>query len=290
MAKFFLYPFADGGDKAPIPDGTQVNGSVSYQIGWGGDYQLDLDTDPNAKPIPRDQSNQLYFDITDNIRQYQTEATPDYITPAENLGAPFAYPVFARVRYDDGGGVRLYENQVPGNTTDPTDPSWIDISGGNPAGSLLPFAGLTVPDGYLVCDGSAVSRTTYAQLFAAIGEIWGAGDGVNTFNLPNMERRVPVGAGGAAGVDLGNSVGDLGGAEAVALTINEMPAHNHTNSSVRLRGGPSLPFDQTCIDVGANSRPDTLTNTAVLNITTQGGGAAHNNIQPSAVMQWIIKT
>jgi len=287
MAKFFLYPFADGGDKAPIPDGTQVNGSVSYQIGWGGDYQLDLDTDPNAKPIPRDQSNQLYFDITDNIRQYQTEATPDYITPAENLGAPFAYPVFARVRYDDGGGVRLYENQVPGNTTDPTDPSWIDISGGNPAGSLLAFAGLTVPDGYLVCDGSAVSRTTYAQLFAAIGEIWGAGDGVNTFNLPNMERRVPVGAGGAAGIDLGNSVGDLGGAEAVALTINEMPAHNHPSSSVRVQRdgfpqGPAIDRKSAVVQ--------SINDTTVLNITTQGGGAAHNNIQPSAIMQWIIKT
>ena len=288
MAKFFYYPFADGGDKAPIPDGTQTNGSVSYQIGWGGDYQLDLDTDPNAKPIPRDQSNQLYFDITDNIRQYQTEATPDYITPAENLGAPFAYPVFARVRYDDGGGVRLYENQVPGNTTDPTDPSWIDISGGNPAGSLLPFAGLTVPDGYLVCDGSAVSRTTYAQLFAAIGEIWGAGDGVNTFNLPNMERRVPVGAGGAAGVDLGNSVGDLGGAEAVALTIAEMPAHDHTGSTVRTYANGN---QDTPLITRFKILPDAgqIQNLS-LNIATQGGGAAHNNIQPSAVMQWIIKT
>lgn len=59
-----------------------------------------------------------------------------------------------------------------------------------PTGTILPFAGTVVPDGFLLCNGAAVSRTTYAKLFAAIGTKWGTGDGSTTFNLPDSEGRV----------------------------------------------------------------------------------------------------
>lgn len=58
-----------------------------------------------------------------------------------------------------------------------------------PAGSLMHYAGKTAPDGWLICDGRAVSRTAYADLFAAIGTLYGAGDGSTTFNLPNPSGR-----------------------------------------------------------------------------------------------------
>lgn len=58
-----------------------------------------------------------------------------------------------------------------------------------PAGTMLPFAGKTVPSGWLLCNGAAVSRTTYARLFSAIGTSWGTGDGSTTFNLPNCDSR-----------------------------------------------------------------------------------------------------
>lgn len=57
--------------------------------------------------------------------------------------------------------------------------------GGMPVGSIIPYAGTTIPAGYLLCDGSAISRTTYSALFAAIGTTYGAGDGNSTFNIPN---------------------------------------------------------------------------------------------------------
>jgi hypothetical protein len=63
----------------------------------------------------------------------------------------------------------------------------------SPAGIVSAFAGKTAPSGWLKCDGSAVSRTTYATLFAAIGTLYGAGDGSTTFNLPNLTGRVPFG-------------------------------------------------------------------------------------------------
>lgn len=75
-----------------------------------------------------------------------------------------------------------------------------------PAGiGPLPYAGASVPTGWLYCDGSAVSRTTYAALFAAVSTTWGVGDGVNTFNLPDMRGKGPIGDGTgtsvASGVD-----------------------------------------------------------------------------------------
>lgn len=83
------------------------------------------------------------------------------------------------------------------------------------------YAGSTVPSGFLACDGSAVSRTTYADLFAAIGTVYGPGDGESTFNIPNLSGRVAV------GVDTGMSIGSTGGSESVTLTANELPSHVH---------------------------------------------------------------
>jgi microcystin-dependent protein len=71
------------------------------------------------------------------------------------------------------------------------------INGGayTPAGAIIPFGGATAPSGYLECDGSAVSRTTYAALYAAIGTTWGSGDGSTTFNLPDLRETALVGIG-----------------------------------------------------------------------------------------------
>lgn len=63
--------------------------------------------------------------------------------------------------------------------------------GGVPVGTIIPFAGNSIPEGYLLCDGSAISRTDYATLFAVIGTIYGTGDGNSTFNLPNLNDRLP---------------------------------------------------------------------------------------------------
>ena len=88
-------------------------------------------------------------------------------------------------------------------------------------GLIEPFAGSTVPTGYLLCDGSAVSRTTYATLYAVIGDTFGAGDGSTTFNLPDLGGRVPL------GVSQSHALGTTGGSETVTLTESELPAHVH---------------------------------------------------------------
>ena len=106
---------------------------------------------------------------------------------------------------------------------------WIEaqLSALTPAGTLIDFAGTSAPSGYLACDGSAVSRTTYAALFAAISTIWGAGDGSTTFNLPNLQRCATIGAGGTAVSGPANTVGSVGGEETHTLSTAELAAHNH---------------------------------------------------------------
>ena len=90
-----------------------------------------------------------------------------------------------------------------------------------PAGIIMPFAGTVAPENYLFCDGSAVSRTTYATLFGVIGTTFGAGDGSTTFNVPDLSGRVPL------GVSSTHLLGSTGGSETVTLTEQELPAHVH---------------------------------------------------------------
>lgn len=87
-------------------------------------------------------------------------------------------------------------------------------------GTVIDFAGSITPSGWLVCDGSAVSRNTYANLFSAIGTTWGGGDGSNTFNLPNLANRFSMGVGT-------NALGSHGGATNITLGISQLPAHSH---------------------------------------------------------------
>lgn len=126
---------------------------------------------------------------------------------------------------------------VVGNTTVNTSITSSQMSGTGalflvPTGVIFPYAGSAAPTGWLLCDGTAVSRTTYAALFAVIGTTFGAGDGSTTFNLPNVSNRVLVGAGG------GKTRGGTGGSATVTptgtitvdsttLTANQIPAHNH---------------------------------------------------------------
>ena len=150
--------------------------------------------------------------------------------------------------------------------------------GGGNVGDFVDFGGTVAPTGCLVRDGSAVSRTTYADLFAVIGTTWGAGDGFSTFNLPNSQRSVSVGSGGTATATLGNLVGNTGGAETHTLTIAEMPAHTHSLENVisRINDAESGSLSgnpwSTQRDTGST-----------------GGGDPHSIIQPSVVVLPCIR-
>jgi microcystin-dependent protein len=208
-----------------------------------------------------------------------------------------------------------------------------------PAGCMMDYAGSTEPLGWVFCYGQLLNRVTYATLFAAIGTVYGAGDGSTTFAVPDCRGRVTAGddnMGGTAanrittagsGID-GKVLGGAGGAESVALIITNLAAHTHSVPAHTHPGTDHLhtvpnhthpitvyPSYQTgseqvlqkrwvfwdtqtggstggsgAFSTTAADRDLTTGNSAVLTTGSNGTGTAHNNVQPTIVMNKIIKT
>lgn len=155
-----------------------------------------------------------------------------------------------------------------------------------PPGVVNQFAGSIAPDGWLLCAGQNVSRSTYSELFNVIGTTYGAGDGSTTFGLPDLRGRVPVGLDNMNGTDAGrlsvaNTLGGSGGAQTHTLTISEMPSHSHVLTNLVL-------VDSNTADGTAN-RFRLAGGVTSLSTSTTGGGAAHNNMQPYMLLNFIIK-
>ena len=152
-----------------------------------------------------------------------------------------------------------------------------------PVGAILDFAGDTVPNGALLCDGSAVSRTVYSELFAVIGTTFGEGDGESTFNLPDMRGKMSVGT-KAGDSDL-SEVGKTGGEKAHTLTADEMPAHSHSFTGVN----ESSTMTDSAGNYPIRMYPDKAANwNNGSGIAETGGGQAHNNMPPFLVINKII--
>jgi len=148
-------------------------------------------------------------------------------------------------------------------------------SGVIPSGAIIPYGGVVAPSGYLACDGSNVSRTAFANLFAAIGSIYGNGDGYSTFTLPNMQGLFPLGKSGAY------PIGSSGGAATHVLTVAEIPGHSHNVShSLNPAGSP----------VGGAIGGTTPSMDGEVYTDSTGGGGAHNNMPPYLALNFIIKT
>lgn len=125
MAMYFKEPFADAGDRTTIPSTVQPDGSVSYPDGYGVDYQLDPSAPPGLN-IERPKFNELMYQVTLALQQYQQMGFPDFITSADNGGSPFPYAINATVRFAGGwggAGAMNYYSLVDTNVADPTDPT-----------------------------------------------------------------------------------------------------------------------------------------------------------------------
>lgn len=151
------------------------------------------------------------------------------------------------------------------------------------AGFIYPLASSVVPDGFLLCDGAAYSRTEYPELFAAIGTTYGAGNGSTTFNVPNLTTRVPVGSGNDY------VLGATGGEEKHTLTVDEMPSHKHDGitwgSYDKVSGNAGTDAHLMKLEWHAGNAASTGYDT-----TYAGGSQSHNNMQPYTVVNYIIST
>ena len=154
-----------------------------------------------------------------------------------------------------------------------------------PAGFILPYGSTTAPSGFLACDGAAVSRTTYAALFAAIGETWGAGDSSTTFNVPDLEGAALRGT-GTGTIDTRDKTGPAVG----AFQEDQMQGHWHDTKYVA-SGGAGLRYNSDSL--GTTVSGSTSINAAQDPTTDSVNGAPRtgSETQPYAAgVLWCIKT
>ena len=161
-------------------------------------------------------------------------------------------------------------------------------------GEIRMFGGSFAPAGWMFCSGQLLPISENETLFNLIGTTYG-GDGESTFALPNLQSRVPVHPGGAAG----NVLGESGGVESVTLTTQQMPAHNHPVQSANNPADANIPNGNTIL---ANMGPSGIAQVPcykaydgaaqiVMNagsVSPAGGSQPHENIQPYLAINYII--
>lgn len=197
------------------------------------------------------------------------------------------------------------------------------------AGTVYMYAGATAPSGYLLCDGSNVSRTTYATLFDAIGTTFGAGDGSTTFGLPNLSGKIVIGTSSS------HALASTGGEETHALTTTEIPSHLHqvpthghghtitattpsfshsitqpaynynkpnstrsiytASGATAYSGTTNTAATRTNLSIAdhaatACTMSGSIANKAAFTMDNNGSGTAHSNMQPYLTLNYIIAT
>lgn len=188
LNKYFRLPFAVAGDKAAIPEPTQGDGSVSWNQGYGPDYELAY-SNPNSKDVPRDQNNQMMFDITTALQEYQQNGVPDFITTAQNNGAPFPYPLHAWVRYTDN---KVYRSLAAANVGVPgASATWEEVN--NSIGQSISASGVRARQ-----TAAAATLTITADEVVMASALGGSSARVTAFN-----KTVNLATVGANGMDTG---------------------------------------------------------------------------------------
>ena len=255
--------------------------------------------------ITGDVTGNLTGDITGNLTGdiKTTDASAAVTTILNgNVGSDDAAVFTGNVTGDTTGNVTatsVLANGVTATTQSSSDNStkvattaYADAAGaaGSPTGSICQYAASSPPAGWLLCDGTAVPRATYSALHNVLKDVggtdsyaYGNGNGSTTFNLPNLNGKVPVGfdSSQTSDPDLAD-LGNTGGSNTHTLITSEMPSHSHSLTLWTDDGSGG--------DIRADMASNYDDNTGTVSTNPTGGGTAHNNLQPYIVLNYIIKT
>jgi len=242
------------------------------QASWTNAKPLHPNTDCSGNVIS---GLSAYVLEQDDVRTYFVVQEP--LIGAGNVPVSSAVKGYSEVlRSSSGTAWRVWSSD--------TSVALVTANDGLPVGSYVEGAWTTAPAGYLLANGAAVSRTTYANLFAVIGTTYGAGNGSTTFNLPDTRGRVTVDQSSDAEFDV---MGEKGGEKQHLLTAAELPPHQH---AIRAEFGTN-----SNLNVGVPGNYNQLTTNAGYAFRYEytradgGSGASHNVLDPYVVVKRAIK-
>ena len=244
-----------------------------------------------AEGCPPATINNAIREVMAQCNNWQSGASGDNQTNAGTLTSSGTLAVTGAFTLDGATGT---SGQIMTSAGSGATPTWADKVDGVLAGFIQMYGAASAPTGWLLCNGAAVSRSTYATLFALIGTTYGAGDGSSTFNVPDMRDKFPVGSGSTYALNATGGSAD-----------STLPSHTHTatvtDPSHSHREGASVEFGTTSSVSGTtrNSGSDgsgknfqTFTATTGITVanSTEGTSATNTNLPPYRGINFIIKT
>lgn len=262
-----------------------LNQSKVYLL---SDNESQIDVSDKQADAVQQQFGTLIGDLRRRLKYFYTHISSNY----QKVGLHTIIPTYT---FDVTGDMRATEAIT--TNSDYYVNSYLLV----PVGTIMQFAGGSVPDGWLFCDGANYSAEDYSRLYAVIGVTYGGdidGDCDNgpNFNVPDFRGRIPVGL-NSCDSDF-NALNKTGGEKTHTLTADELPSHNHTindpghnHSYVNQPNTHDVAVSLTQTDTADNVNIGQTTGSSTTGITinSTGGGGAHNNLQPYIVVNYIIR-
>jgi microcystin-dependent protein len=315
----FAFGFAPQ-QQAPLPH------AATHNLGGSDAIAPDWTQVQNKPAVPAPSSTSPAMDGTAAVGTGTTYARADHVHPSDTSrmavgAAPTAHQASHVTGTDQipsaSASTRGLLAQLSGASTDYVggDNACHALPTFAPA-SIMDFAGASAPTGWLLCQGQAVNRTTYAALYTALGGAgspWGQGDGSTTFNVPDLRSRVSVGAGQGAGLT-NRVLAASGGEETHTQAIAELPAHSHTatqgththtdtghvhNATVQYSnsaqfasggGANSIVGSGTVFGTLTASANISTNSAGAITVANTGSGTPFNVMPPFVTLNKIIKT
>jgi len=238
-----------------------------------------------AEGCPPATINNAIREVMAQCNNWQSGASGDNQTNAGTLTSSGTLAVTGAFTLDGATGT---SGQVMTSAGSGATPTWADKVDGVLAGFIQMYGAASAPTGWLLCNGAAVSRSTYATLFALIGTTYGAGDGSSTFNVPDMRDKFPVGSGSTYALNAtGGSADSTLPSHTHTATVTDS-GHNHTYLEPQFEDGGG--GGESEIQNRSTQNTSTATTGITVANSTEGSSPTNTNLPPYRGINFIIKT